>query len=606
MHNATGRQTEAKLSSNARHASRAYVNSLEERLKLLESMLLRTTSPSTSQHSDSRQTSSLQGHTSSPPPQKDKTLSALEWSDDDQYDQLQASDHHSACPTPMRHPFDDNRSSVHRRSSLDRGLAFSSFTGFTNFSESVLQKTSHDDSPVHQVSASSPSYTSRSGKILQDIPLVTREHLLDVFWSQYNVVMRVVHREAFQQGKSSRNTQVYSEFLEICMLAMGARFYEPSEPGYSRATSQLTERALSSVANLVADYTLEASRGLPTAQGLLILADINIGNGNTSVGRYYLSVSCRLTSKLSLNDNDVRPSLTDLETHIRDMAFCACIYADRNWSLFLETPLLIDSECARLGIRHLADHHMKHEGNHHFLGFDTQFELHIYETRFPFAAIVGDIVAFQNTNPDCANPDAYLALTKLDQRLHAWHTSLSDYVKWTPVNILKAPLPLLLLHQQFHAMLILLHQPFAYPNLPQMDGTGNDAHLEAPQLDIPFSRLSRTACFNNGARIALIFKQYQDIFKTVQMVSTGIHPAGTAALALLVGKSTNTTVEDGIEVSRHLKYLIQALRAMAQMYPLAEKVLEIVNNIKDHEEVTKSASIYLGIHQLLAFDHDTT
>lgn len=117
----------------------------------------------------------------------------------------------------------------------------------------------------------------------------------------------------------------------------------------------------------------------------------------------------------------------------------------RNWSLFFEKPNFVNDESAALGIHHTADQHLHHRGNHRFLGFDTELELQIYETRIPYSAVVGDLVKFRNSNPQYTNHDDYLRMAKLDKRLNTWYTSLPDHLKWAPDNILRAPMSLLLL-----------------------------------------------------------------------------------------------------------------------------------------------------------------
>lgn len=127
--------------------------------------------------------------------------------------------------------------------------------------------------------------------------------------------------------------------------------------------------------------------------------------------------------------------------------------------------------------------------------------------------------------------------------------------------------------QKFHGVLILLHLPFAC-----LDQTANDTAEDSQHTTSPLTTLSRTVCLNNSARIAEIFKQYQQIFDTAQLVSTGIHPAGTAALTLVAGQAFQKTVKERIEASRHIQYLTDALEAMSRTYPLARKVLQLVQD----------------------------
>lgn len=151
----------------------------------------------------------------------------------------------------------------------------------------------------------------------------------------------------------------------------------------------------------------------------------------------------------------------------------------------------------------------------------------IYEALLDLMELAGKITEnmdpYQSHDPDShatVDRNQYLRMAALDREFSSWYARLPDQLRWTPNNISTAPFSFFLLHQQYHASLILLHRPFAmYEDQSARDG------LEGNGPDDHFSALSRTVCTKHAIRVARIYWQHRQRFDTKQIFITGMQHA---------------------------------------------------------------------------------
>jgi hypothetical protein len=146
----------------------------------------------------------------------------------------------------------------------------------------------------------------------------------------------------------------------------------------------------------------------------------------------------------------------------------------------------------------------------------------IYEALIDLMELAGKIT--ENMDPRSQHSTAvdrnqYLRMAALDREFSNWYSRLPEQLRWTPANIAAAPFSFFLLHQQYHASLILLHRPFAMYE----DDAGQDEEVHGP--DNHFSALSRTVCTKHAIRVARIFWQHRQRFDTKQIFVTGLQHA---------------------------------------------------------------------------------
>ena len=148
--------------------------------------------------------------------------------------------------------------------------------------------------------------------VLEDVSLMTQDYLMDLYWTYYNSVVCVVHKEAFLDDQKEGRTSQYSAFLHITLLAMGMRFADSSRPDISHLIlGSGGESRLQREARRLLKYELETPGGVPSVQALLVLGDLECAVGRDNTGWMYVGELSRferpshLKSRLSSTSGTV-------------------------------------------------------------------------------------------------------------------------------------------------------------------------------------------------------------------------------------------------------------------------------------------------------------
>lgn len=145
-----------------------------------------------------------------------------------------------------------------------------------------------------------PEQVRRAERIIRSLTIETHDYLMDLFWSYYNTVVHIVHREAFEEDMASSNNKYYSGFLHISMLAMGYRYADLRREDVKKITLGNMECTLHREAKYMLDMELERPGGIPSVQAFLLLGDLEYGVGRDNTGWMYagkwFSVWCILSA----------------------------------------------------------------------------------------------------------------------------------------------------------------------------------------------------------------------------------------------------------------------------------------------------------------------
>ncbi|KAH3920552.1 hypothetical protein HBI56_071570 [Parastagonospora nodorum] len=413
----------------------------------------------------------------------------------------------------------------------------------------------------------------RADKIIRSLPLETYDYLMDLFWQCYNPVIHVLHHEAFNEDREMGRTQFYSGFLHVCVLAMGFRFAEKNRPDIRKIALPQMESTLHREAKYMLDHELERPGGIPSVVALLLLGDLECGVGRDNLGWMYGGMAVRLAFDIGLHLDTRLSGLPEREIEIRQMTLWACVIYDKYWALFLGRPTSMKS--SDLEIYHLSKQ-FERLGACRPAGAGKSMETTIYEALIDLMELAGKIT--ENMDPHSKNPESaidrnqYMRMAALDREFSSWYARLPEQLRWTPNNIATAPFSFFLLHQQYHASLILLHRPFALyeDQSANSDQSGPDDH---------FSALSRTVCTKHAIRVARIYWQHRQRFDTRQIFVTGMQHAGTAATALVAALAFIKDANDRNNNMQYLECLSAALSDMAHTYQPAERMSVVLRAV---------------------------
>lgn len=326
------------------------------------------------------------------------------------------------------------------------------------------------------------------------------------------------------------------------------------------------------------DVELEYSGGIPAIQALLLLGDSENGVGRDNVGWMYAGMAMRLCYDLGLQLDTRQVGMSEREIDVRRMTLWACVIFDRYWSLFLGRPLTMKS--VDLEIYTLADQ-FERLGTCMPAGPSKSINTRIYEALIDLMELAGRIVEhaeFRKTIASETTPDqaAYFRLASLDKDLHDWAARLPMDLRYTEENRKSAPFSFYLLHQQFHAALILLHRPFArYDEAEELEAETDEVN----SLDHHFSRASRGICTKSAITIARIFWQHRQKFDGKFIFSIGMQHAGVAAMALVAALAYMPDAAARNDNMRYLEVLHAALEDMSYTNQPAERMVSVLNAV---------------------------
>ncbi|KAF2677369.1 hypothetical protein K458DRAFT_481428 [Lentithecium fluviatile CBS 122367] len=571
--------------------SRAYMCSLTDRVSLLEAMLKEqgveappANHPPKTRHppqegdpSPSRKATDAQQ-----PQQENYSPSGSQSSPQDDYVEMEHNDHENgsfhgdadSAGSPSMLPPPKKDGMVSRLLSTRGHLSFDQLSGRLRYFGPTTNCHVHSElgNPMDtemQVSEQS----RRAERIIRSLPIETYDYLMELFWQCYNPVIHVLHQEAFNEDRENGRTQFYSGFLHVCVLAMGFRFADKHRMDIQKISLPQMESTLHREAKYMLDHELERPGGIPSVVAMLLLGDLECGVGRDNLGWLYGGVAVRLAFDIGLHLDTRLSGLSEREVEIRQMTLWACVIYDKYWALFLGRPTSMKS--ADLEIYHLSKQ-FERLGTCKPAGVEKSMETQIYEALLDLMELAGKIT--ENMNPQSQNVDStidrnqYLRMAALDREFSTWYARLPEQLRWTPANIATAPFSFFLLHQQYHASLILLHRPFAmYEDQSQgYEGNGPDDH---------FSALSRTVCTKHAIRVARIFWQHRQRFDTKQIFVTGLQHAGTAATALVAALAFIKDPNDRNNNMQYLECLSAALQDMALTYQPAERMSVVLRAV---------------------------
>lgn len=336
------------------------------------------------------------------------------------------------------------------------------------------------------------------------------------------------------------------------------------------------ESTLHREAKYMLDLELERPGGVPSIAALLILGDSEVGVGRDNVGWMYAGMAMRLCYDIGLQLDTRQVGLSQREVDVRRMTLWACVIYDRYWSLFLGRPLTMKS--VDLEIYSLADQ-FERLGTCMPAGPSRSINTRIYEALIDLMEVAGHIVEhaeFRKTHSPEHTPDqaAYFRMAALDKDLHSWAARLPVDLRYTEENRKNAPFSFYLLHQQFHAALILLHRPFA-----RYDESEDTETEEVGSLDHHFSRASRAICTKSAITMARIFWQHRQLFDGKVIFCIGMQHAGVAAMALIAALAYMPDAAARNNNMQYLEVLHAALQDMSHGYQPAERMVSVLNAV---------------------------
>ncbi|KAI8629790.1 fungal-specific transcription factor domain-containing protein [Xylariaceae sp. FL1651] len=619
-----------------RPISKAYMSSLLARVNLLEGMLLEkgivappATHPPKMRHELSNSyTNSPTRDMPSPPDSHDEFAvheSPMEGLIGSNIFPTEAEPlYKEQSPFRMLSPTQED--TIYRLFTTKGNLSFDQISGRLRFFGPTTNSHVHAESSGKYDSREPPEQIRRAERIIKSLTPETHDALMQSFWEYHNSVLQVIDREAFEADRESQNTKFYSSFLHITILAVGWRFVNKDNDDMMRINLGNRESTLHRGAKHMLDIELERPGNIPSVQALLLLGDLECGVGRDNTGWMYAGMANRLAFDVGLHLDCSNKGLPDHEVRMRYRVMKACVLYDKYWALFLGRPTSIKSQ--DVGLDLLSKRFISTPGSLEF-GFgatkpaDTKAtEEEIHEQLMELMELAGRIIEVRDNSKarsghatDHANlfaineaeDNTYMQVIGFDRQLQNWYRRLPEYLAWNPANIKISPFSYFLLHEQYHATMILLHHPWAKYGLMSNDGLspasypspdnaaniseglnyyplsarGHASGLDDSSSLVDDSRtsLSRSICTQQAIRIAQVFWQSKQRYNLEKICCTGMQHAGTASIALIAAIAHNKNEADRRSYLGYLEVLADAIQSMSRPYQPAARMNDLIQAV---------------------------
>ncbi|KAF7559279.1 hypothetical protein G7046_g4886 [Stylonectria norvegica] len=382
-----------------------------------------------------------------------------------------------------------------------------------------------------------------------EFPVAVQDYLFDLYWTYQHQVLPCIHKEAFLRDMRNGDSKYCSTLLVYCILTRAAAISD--QPGL-RALA-LADDAEDDAPYLVRkcvqllDADLDTP-GITTCQSLQLLSEMHCAISHDTKGWMYAGGAGRLAYELGLHRNsedfETNLSIGDLDQQVRRVVFWSCFNLDREWALYLGRPQFLK----------LEDIDAKRPGED---CENASLDVRMSAAWTSLLEIVGMICDTLNG----VNTPRHRMET-LDGNLRTWRQGLHVDFQHRPCQ---TP-PVILLHMQYLAAMILLHRPLA--------NFGKD-----PKLWSSASEISRQVCVENACLIAQSLQEYVDQHGSVLTMSwISLHIVATAATSLIANiaeRRDNTNVEYQLE---SLRTCLGALNELEKSHVVTRRVKKVIQH----------------------------
>lgn len=435
------------------------------------------------------------------------------------------------------------------RSTSDQSLSMSQ----------VGQPTPALSHPNHPIESSSFDHWP-SGDICRQLMAVFFQNVY-----QYNMC---VYREYFLRDYAAGGGPYYTDMLLYSICATAALV---SEDASLRALSP----SFAKRATVLLYDSLELPE-LTTLQSLIILGQLEIGQGRGSKGWLFCGMACRLTHEMGLhldpnNWNVAVDSSVDRE--ILRRVYWAAFIADKQLSLYFgRPPALYPHEAdVRDTIRipyppeweSLLDTYVCKSTS------ATAFEdgvcvaasfIHQAELAKIFHTMIVDI--FENRHRKLDATATVATAQKIHNSLASWLSMLPQKLHWT---VGPSPPYVLHLHMLFHMGMIILHRP-PHQRLDE------EAAMNSEDLEI---------CYESVGAILRLIRSYGKYYRFEALPLDFVHTLSAAAGVLLMKRYLEKSAWADKDIPKPLAQILETMEAIEGVWPciaeIKQGILETMN-----------------------------
>jgi hypothetical protein len=283
------------------------------------------------------------------------------------------------------------------------------------------------------------------------------EHLLDLYFSNFYVLLPIVHKKSFMQ---SWNKNQVPHLLLNAIYAVASRVSSDPRVRADLSKPETAGDVFFERARLLLDLEWDSFK-LYTVQSLLLMSSHQNGALKTTRGWLYSGMAIRMSQNLGLHRNCDGWNITEAEKEERKRLFYSCFVIDRLACAMHGRSPMIDDRDYDTPYPSESDEDDVHRvprvmENFHYL-------IKICEI---LGEVIRDLYMVKGRKHLSLMPTPDNIVSVLDKKLNKWMAKLPPNLQYKPPNTRlneQAPAPTLelcQLHMAFYTTLILTHRPF--------------------------------------------------------------------------------------------------------------------------------------------------
>ncbi|KAI0402628.1 fungal-specific transcription factor domain-containing protein [Xylaria palmicola] len=411
------------------------------------------------------------------------------------------------------------------------------------------------------------------------------QRLMSAFFKhQYHYSM-CIYREYFLRDYDTGGGQHYSDLLLFAICATGAL-----------ATN---ESFLSDVFANQAQALLYPSLNHPdltVLQALILLGQLEIGQGRASKGWLFCGMAFRLAHEMGLHLDPTNWHNTeglDVEREILRRVYWAAFVVDKQLSLYFGRPPALYPQVSDVrgteripyppDWANLLDTYI--EPNTSVTAFEDGLSLvNALIYRIELYRVVHSMITevFENRRTNAGSTVVAATITRIHMSLTKWLAELPSNLHWNQWTIGQLPQWVYHLHLLFHTVMTILHRP-------------PSQLLQKPESS--FNRDDIEICYESLGVLLRLIRNYGRFYSYKHLPLDFVQTLSTAAGTILMRRHLNQLPWDDAETSRSLDLVIQAMEDIKDTWPCVKEILNSVLKARQTE-----AAIMPDVDPVMDFD----
>ncbi|KAH2164684.1 hypothetical protein KXW37_007618 [Aspergillus fumigatus] len=433
-------------------------------------------------------------------------------------------------------------------------------------------------------------------RVGQPVDQALEDHLIELYFTWQNPSTYVVDKDMFMTARSRwrndlEDTPFYSEVLTNAMCAVGSAFearYHPTFITFPKSLSEFFADRAKALLEIELDTPCVA-----TVQALVILSCHEGASNRDARGWLYSGMSMRLAFDLGLH-LDMTPyvekgDISAFEADVRRIAFWGSYTADHFWGFYLGRPFRTNAGDITVP-KPASDLGTAKESIWYPYGLDTKSVVLQHGLRNSnelisrqFAVLWEIILPIGHILYGCSDisrHDLQRLCYNVTEDLFAWKENLPSNLKIDLDDETTPRLPhLLMLHMQYHQIVIFTHRPWVSKNYiqPRSPRQGPGYHH------------ARRMCIESSTAIARILHIYEKHYTFRRMNNQVVAIIFSAALMLLYmtisntfssSKNSSENTNSNAEMVAFLNLCFRALDELGQSFENAKRTRDFLVSLQ--------------------------